>query len=182
MNEVPPPERLIATSITDKIFKFLFRKCLVSFSRPKTLLTFIYLYLHCEPLSRPARTAGIEGRTKIIKNHINRIRLRKGKHVHSLPEKTARTAAYDSGLERIDPGTLYREIRGWRTTKKMKISSGCSVWLSEDELTSHHDAGGLPRPAAACSAARRQEASDPSGSPSQIKTMPHNRLSTKRVL
>ena len=75
-----------------------------------------YLHLHCEPLSRPARTAGIEGRTKIIKNHINRIRLRKGKHVHSLPEKTALRPT--SGLERIDPGTLYREIRGRKTKKK----------------------------------------------------------------
>merc|ERR1719426_498320 len=100
----------------------------------------------------------------------------KGKHDHSLTEKTARTAAYDSGLERIDPGTLYREIRGRRTTKKMKISSGCSVWLSEDELTSHHDAGGLPRPAAACSAARRQEASDPSGSPSRPPSRKMNSL------
>ena len=49
-------------------------------------------------------------------------------------------------------------------------------------VTSHHGAGGLPRSVGACSAARRQEASDPSGSPSQSKTMPHNRLSTKCVL
>merc|ERR1719316_2170647 len=33
-------------------------------------------------------------------------------------------------------------------------------------VTSHHGAGGLPRPVGACSAARRQEASGPSCSPS----------------
>ena len=38
-------------------------------------------------------------------------------------------------------------------------------------VTSHHGAGGLPRSVGACSAARRQEASDPSGSPSQRKRL-----------